>query len=182
MNRPGGLYRSTSEISLSNGDYSRSSNTSRSDSEHSQFGELLGKEISHGRRSGKPSEPKDHIGEIVEASSKANTESVPDYAAQLRSSTPISDDDDKKSGRKPSDRDSGSQRSGDRYSTRDRDGSSRDRDDGRSGKPSKHKDHIGETVEASPKLGKSEKKDKGGFGFSSFKMPNFSGPNFGGGK
>ncbi|KAJ7375558.1 hypothetical protein OS493_040418, partial [Desmophyllum pertusum] len=37
MNRPGGLYRSTSEISLSNGDYSRSSNTSRSDSEHSHL-------------------------------------------------------------------------------------------------------------------------------------------------
>ncbi|KAJ7325996.1 hypothetical protein OS493_028718 [Desmophyllum pertusum] len=119
----------------------RSSDTSRSDSEHSQFGELLGKEISHGRRSGKPSEPIDHIDEIVEASSKDTTESESDYASQLRSSTPVSDDDDKKSGRKPSDRDSGSQRYGDRYSTRDRDReSTRDRASDREKRSDRGKD------------------------------------------
>ena len=120
MNRPGGLYRSISESSLPNGDVSRSSDTSRSDSEHSQFGELLGKELPHGRRS-RTSAPRDHVGETVEASSKTTTESEPDYAAQLlqRSSTPVSDDDDKKSARKTSERDSGSQRYGDRYRDRD---------------------------------------------------------------
>ena len=134
MNRPGGLYRSTSENSLPSEDVSRSNDFSKSHSEHSQFGELLGKELSHGRRS-RQTAPKDHIGETVEASTKATTESEPDYAVQIqqRSSTPISDDEDKKSAWRSSDRDPGSQRYGERYrewsSTRDRDrDSTRDRD------------------------------------------------------
>lgn len=127
MNRPVGLYRSTSESSLPNGDVSRSSDLSRSDSEHSQFGELLGKEIPHGKRSGRTSEPRDHVGETVEATTKVSTESEPDYAAQLRSSTPVLEEEDKRSGRRPSDRTSGS-RYGDRHDTRDSSGRDKDRD------------------------------------------------------
>ena len=130
MNRPGGLYRSTSESSLPNGDISKSSDSGKSDTEYSQIGELLSKDIPPARRS-MPSASKDHVGETVEATSKVNTESEPDYAAQLRSSTPVNDNEDVKSSRKPSDRDSGSQRYGgyrDSDSTRSRYSTGRDRD------------------------------------------------------
>lgn len=130
MNRPGGLYRSTSESSLPNGDISRSSDSGKSDLEHSQIGELLSKEIPQSRRN-RDSAPRDHVGETVEATSKVTTESEPDYAAQLRSSTPVDDNEDIKSSRRPSDRDSGSQRYGgyrDSDSTRSRVSSGRHRD------------------------------------------------------
>lgn len=131
MNRPGGLYRSTSESSLPNGDISKSSDSGKSDMEYSQIGEILSKDIPPVRRS-KPSASKDHVGETVEATSKVNTESEPDYAAQLRSSTPVNDNEHVQSSKKPSDnRESGSQRYGgyrDSDSTRSRYSTGRDTD------------------------------------------------------
>ena len=143
MNRPG-IYRSTSESSLSNGDVSRSS-----DAEHSQLGENLSKDLSYDRRK-RTTEPKDHVRETIDVVESKPIESKPDYASLLdqRSSTPV-DEDDKKSGR----RESGSSRyraGRDQESTRDRDrgssyrgrssDSTRDWDRDRAGRQSSNKD------------------------------------------
>ena len=94
MNRFGGLYRSTSEGKMP--------------SEHYQFGETLSKQRSPGDLNNF-STAELLVKESVVSTSMVATESQPENTTQDVTRRPISDDEDKKSGRKASEKDSGNQ-------------------------------------------------------------------------